>query len=231
VAFANRGGLTQSTFPGGTDPAGTRLLYRGAEADVILGDWQGLEAVYKVRKPLNYRLSALDALIRHQRTLREADMLNRAKRAGVLAPYLYSVDPEQATLVMEYVRGDRVKDLVDRLEAGPLFRLFREFGRATARLHAAGIMHGDLTTANVVQRGADLIFIDFGLSLHSVRVEDHAVDLRLIKETLAGAHPAVAVQAFLALREGYTGEAGPKSASVFTQLGGIERRGRYARVV
>lgn len=198
---------------------------------MVLGDWQGVDAVYKVRRPLEYRLSVLDSAIRHQRTVREAEMLHRAKQAGVAAPYLYHVDPEEATLVMEYVRGDRLKDLIGGLQEAALVESFKDFGRAAAKLHAAGIMHGDLTTANVVRRGKELVFVDFGLSMHSRRVEDHAVDLRLIKETLVGAHPSVALKAFQSLREGYTDESGPKSAVVFTQLGGIERRGRYTRVV
>ena len=198
---------------------------------MVLGDWQGVDAVYKVRKPLEYRLSVLDSAIRHHRTVREAEMLHRAKQAGVAAPYLYHVDPEEATLVMEYVRGDRLKDLIGGLHEAALVELFKDFGRAAAKLHAAGIMHGDLTTANVVRREKELVFLDFGLSMHSRRIEDHAVDLRLIKETLVGAHPSVALKAFQSLREGYTDESGTKSAAVFTQLGGIERRGRYARVV
>ena len=208
-----------------------RLLYKGAEADVILGDWQGLKAVFKVRKPLTYRLRVLDEAIRRQRTVREAEMMHNAKEAGVSSPSLYNVDLPASTLVMEFVGGDRVKDLVPSLSAGQIKSVFFEFGQDVARLHRSGIMHGDLTTANVVRRNGRLVFIDFGLSVRTTRLEDHAVDLRLIKETLVGAHPDVSARALEALNRGYEAVVGrARSRAVLKQLQNIERRGRYARV-
>ena len=219
------------TPPGEADLPPGELIYRGAEADVVRGSWCGLDAVYKVRKPLPYRLKELDDEIRRQRTAREAEMVAAARAAGVESPFLYYVDLPRSTLVEEFVEGERLKDLVSALpprESAPLFRLL---GADAARLHAAGIMHGDLTTANVVRRGRGLVFLDFGLALHSARTEDHAVDLRLIKETIYGAHSAVAARAMAALREGYAGVAGePRARAVFRQLVAVERRGRYARV-
>lgn len=219
------------TSHGEADPRGRRLLYRGAEADVSLGRWQGLEAVFKARKPLPYRLPELDMDIRRHRTIREAEMIHQAKGAGVGAPFLYGVDLRHALLVMEYIRGGRLRDLLlkaDRIEAD---RIFSVFGRDVARLHSFGIMHGDLTTANVVERGGGLVFLDFGLSVRTTRTEDHAVDLRLIKETLSGAHSAVAQHALEALYAGYAEEAGQSRLNaVRRQLQSIERRGRYARV-
>ena len=184
-----------------------------------------------MRKRLVYRLPALDATIRRQRTIREAEMLHRAKRAGVSAPFLYAVDLPTSTLVMEFVDGLRVKDLVPSASVKEVGSIFFEFGVAAARLHQGGLMHGDLTTANVVKRAASLVFLDFGLSVHTTRVEDHAVDLRLIKETLVGAHPAAAASALEALYSGYSSVVGPRRCrSVLRQLQSIERRGRYARV-
>lgn len=208
-----------------------RLLYKGAEADVIQGQWQGLDAVYKVRKPLRYRLAALDDSIRRQRTIHEAEMLHQAKKAGVAAPHIYHVDVSAATLVMEFIEGDRVKDLLGTTSRSDTEVIFHRFGEDVARLHSAGIMHGDLTTANVVRRNGSLVFIDFGLSVRSTRLEDHAVDLRLIKETLLGAHNEVASDALDSLHLGYADLVGPaRSRAVLKQLQNIERRGRYARV-
>jgi Kae1-associated kinase Bud32 len=223
--------LIGSTSPGGVEYPVGRLLYRGAEADVIRGRWQGLDAVFKVRKPLDYRLPILDDAIRRQRTIREAEMIHLAKRAGVTAPFLYNVDVSAATLVMEFVDGERVKDLINSNSRKTMDGFFFEFGSAVARLHSSGIMHGDLTTANVVLRDGSLVFVDFGLSLRTERLEDHAVDLRLIKETLAGAHPDIATAAFEGLYRGYAVVAGAvRSRAVLKQLQNIERRGRYARV-
>jgi len=207
------------------------LLYRGAEADVIHGEWQGLDAVYKVRKPLRYRLQVLDEAIRRQRTIHEAGMIHLAKEAGVATPFLYDVNVATSTLVMEFIKGSRVKDLVGKLGRGEQDAVFSEFGMNTAKLHRAGIMHGDLTTANVVRRGEQLVFIDFGLSVKTSKVEDHAVDLRLIKETIVGAHSEVSTEALEAFNDGYAQVAGSERArAVLKQLQNIERRGRYARV-
>jgi TP53 regulating kinase-like protein len=217
--------------PGEADYASGKLIYRGAEADIMLGEWQGLDAVYKVRKPLEYRLPVIDEAIRRHRTLREAEMIHQAKKAGVDAPNLYHVDPVSATLVMEFVWGDRLRDLIGRISFEELAEVFFAFGRDVANLHSSGIMHGDLTTANVVRRGKGLVFIDFGLSMRSARLEDHAVDLRLIKETVVGAHSGVASAALEAFYRGYSTVAGgARFRQVLKQLQNIERRGRYARV-
>jgi len=198
---------------------------------VVLGDWQGLEAVFKIRKPLRYRLQVLDDAIRRQRTVHEAEMIHLAKNAGVASPFLYNVDIQSSTLVMQFVRGVRVKDLVASLSGSQLDGAFFEFGQDVAKLHRFGIMHGDLTTANVVQSDGRLVFIDFGLSVRTTRLEDHAVDLRLIKETLVGAHPEVSTRALDSLNRGYASVVGPaRSHAVLKQLQSIERRGRYARV-
>ena len=198
---------------------------------MILGEWQGLEAVFKVRKPLTYRLKILDDAIRRQRTVREAEMIHLAKKAGVSSPFLYNVDVASSTLVMEFVKGDRVKDLVPSLSKAQLEQVFSDFGQDVGRLHLSGIMHGDLTTANVVRRDGRLVFIDFGLSIRTSRLEDRAVDLRLIKETLVGAHPDSSTTALVALNDGYASVVGQaQSRAVLKQLLNIERRGRYARV-
>jgi TP53 regulating kinase-like protein len=223
--------LTESTSPGAADYAAGRLLYKGAEADIIHGKWQGLDAVFKVRRPLAYRLKVMDDAIRRQRTIHEADMIHSAKEGGVSSPFLFDVDVPAATLVMEYVKGERVKDLVGTATRKAVRDIFFEFGRSVAKLHEAGIMHGDLTTANVVKRGEELVFIDFGLSVRTTRLEDHAVDLRLIKETLVGAHSLISSVALEALLRGYKEGVGTvRARAAFRQLQNIERRGRYARV-
>ena len=187
--------------------------------------------MFKVRKPLPYRLPVLDDAIRRQRTLREAQMLHQAKKAGVDSPFIYDVDLPAATLVMEYVIGERLRDMLGSMGGEETKRVFFEFGTKTARLHSAGMAHGDLTTANVVKRDGSLVFLDFGLSFRTDRLEDQAVDLRLIKETLVGAHPKISQLALQALFRGYSAFAGQaRFKAVHKQLQGIERRGRYARI-
>jgi len=192
-----------------------------------------MPAVYKMRKPLLYRLPELDKLIRSQRTVHEAQLIHESKLAGVSAPHLYYLSPQDALLVMEYIDGERLKTVL--LEAGlkkaRLDELGEEFGRSIAKLHAAGIMHGDLTTSNVIVDGGVLSLIDFGLAVHSKKLEDQAVDLRLIKETLTGAHNSVSERFLQSLMSGYSAVLGRERAEAATRkLAEIERRGRYARV-
>ena len=219
---------------------GTRVVYRGAEADLLRGRWCGLDAVFKFRRPFIYRLKVLDDAIRRQRTAREAEMIHDAKRSGAHTPFLYFVDIGKALIVMQWVNGRRLKETVSSLSSEGLEHVFAELGGEVARLHASGIMHGDLTTSNILldydNKGTttnnnELTLIDFGLALRTTRLEDRAVDLRLVKETLTGAHSEVASKAYAALLEGYRGEVGPGEVRAVTrQVAEIERRGRYARV-
>jgi TP53 regulating kinase-like protein len=213
-----------------------KLVYRGAEADVFSGRWAGERAIFKFRKPLPYRHPKLDAEIRAQRTVREAEIMHDARGAGVSTPVLYYVSQPESLIVMQEIEGPRLKSLLqseaapDR-GAGSKEAVSSQFGAAVGRLHRGGMMHGDLTTSNVLVDGTGVHLIDFGLATHTVKVEDHAVDLRLIKETLSGAHSEMASRVMAAFMEGYAGEVGEaRAGAVGRKLLEIERRGRYARL-
>jgi len=207
-----------------------KLVYRGAEADIYSGEWAGEKAVYKIRKPLPYRLPELDLAIRHQRTVHEAQILHESKSAGVRSPSLYYVSTSESLIVMEEVAGPRLKSVL-QTSAPDRESVSSEFGTAVGRLHSAGIMHGDLTTSNVIVNEAGVHLIDFGLAIRSVKVEDHAVDLRLIKETLVGAHSEISSAVMKSFLEGYASVVGERRAKeVSRKLVEIERRGRYARL-
>jgi TP53 regulating kinase-like protein len=207
-----------------------RLVYRGAEADIYSGDWAGERAIYKFRKPLPYRLPELDVAIRIQRTAHEAQLLHDAKSAGVRSPSLFYASPREALIVMEEIDGQRLKSVLQAHRADAE-ELSLEFGAAVGRLHGAGIMHGDLTTSNVLVNDEGVNLIDFGLAIRSLRIEDHAVDLRLIKETLVGAHSDVSSRVMKSFLQGYASLVGARrEKDVSRKLLEIERRGRYARV-
>lgn len=198
------------------------LVKKGAEADIYLTEWAGREAVSKVRSPKPYRHQALDASIRKQRTIHEANFLSAAKAAGVASPFVYFVDPVQAEIIMEYVRGKSVKDVLTP-------KVCRDIGRYAAMLHAGNIIHGDLTTSNFIINER-LVLLDFGLAYYSERVEDMATDIRLIKEVFSSAHISVR-NAFSSFVKGYAGVAGKKRTDkILENVKEIEQRGRYARV-
>lgn len=202
-----------------------KLLKRGAEADICLTDWFGRPAVLKVRHPKPYRNPDLDARLRRQRTVREAFMLHAVKSLGVSTPLIYFVDPGRHHIIMEYIEGTPVHSLPAR--EIPIH--CREMGRIAGLLHSDGIMHGDLTTSNFILAGR-LFLIDMGLSRHTIKPEDWAVDMRLIKEMLSSAHAEVLEESWEALTAGYASMM-PRHAEVLRLVSRIEARGRYARVV
>jgi len=200
-----------------------RLVKRGAEADIYLVEWGGKKAVSKVRTPKPYRHQELDAAIRKHRTIHEANFISAAKAAGVMTPFVHFVDPASAEIIMEFVQGDNVRDIIRP-------DLCYEMGRYAAMLHANNIIHSDLTTSNFIAN-KKLVLLDFGLSYYSERTEDMATDIRLIKEVFTSAHIAVK-KAFPRFVEGYASVASKKRRDkILENVKEIEQRGRYARVV
>lgn len=57
-------------------------------------------------------------------------------------------------------------------------------GACVGRLHGAGIVHGDLTTSNIIISEGVPVFIDFGLSYRSDETESQGVDIHVLFQTL-----------------------------------------------
>jgi TP53 regulating kinase and related kinases len=200
------------------------LLKRGAEADIYLINWYDKKAISKVRTPKPYRHAALDNEIRKYRTIHEATMCSAAKVAGVISPFIYFVDPLHSEIIMEFVEGENMKDVLTP-------QLCYKIGVYTALLHINNIIHGDLTTSNFIA-SKKIVLIDFGLSFYSTRMEDKAADIRLIKQVLSSAHISIYEDAYESFTKGYllvTGE--KKTNKVLKNVEEIEKRGRYARIV
>jgi TP53 regulating kinase-like protein len=204
-----------------------KLIRRGAEADILLGRWVGEPAVFKVRTRRPYMLREMDDKMRAARTLREAELLGAAKGVGVSTPLVFHVDVGAYTIVMQYLQGPRLKELL--MGGDPRVDLCGTMGSYLARLHAGGVVHGDPTTSNFILSRGRLAVIDFGLSHRSAAVEDLAVDLHLVKEVFHSAHSGVGGAAIRAFREGYTKEMGAAAEQIWERVNDIERRGRYAR--
>lgn len=199
-----------------------RLVKQGAEADIYLVEWAGKTAVAKIRTPKPYRHKELDQTIRRHRTIHEANFISTAKSTGVRSPFVQFVDPVNAEIIMEFVQGDNVRDVLSP-------DLCHEMGCYAAMLHASNIIHGDLTTSNFIIN-KKLVLLDFGLSYYSERTEDKATDIRLIKEVFSSAHISIK-KAFPRFVEGYASIAGKKSTDhILENVKEIEQRGRYARV-
>jgi TP53 regulating kinase and related kinases len=200
------------------------IIKRGAEADVFLILWYKQMAISKLRNPKKYRNITLDNLIRRRRTIHEANMLHDVKKIGIKTPFLYFVDPNRAEIIMEYIDGENVKDILSK-EIG--FKI----GKYVSNLHNKNIIHGDLNTSNFIKRKEDLYLIDFGLSFYSERMEDMATDIRIIKEILSSAHINIFDETYESFLEGYALVTNNNFKQILKVVKDIEARGRYARVV
>src|SRR5208283_5200607 len=91
------------------------LLKKGAEASLYLADWHGRKVVVKVRAPKKYRPAALDEQIRRYRTVHEPQLMHEAKEAGVPTPLIYLVNVADASITMEFVEGQQIKQLLNQV--------------------------------------------------------------------------------------------------------------------
>ncbi len=186
-----------------------------------------MKALSKIRRPKGYRHPELDNRLRRSRTKAEADIIHRAKRSGVPTPLLYHVDPDNAVIVMEYIDGVKVRDVVDMLSDEERKELFTRIGGYAGRLHGAGIIHGDLTTSNILKQGDRLVFIDFGLAEVSTEVEKRGVDLNLMNRMLTSTHYRHQEELLAAFVEGYRETLGAEAEEALTRMEEVAKRGRY----
>lgn len=197
------------------------LLRKGAEAELYLFEKDGQKVILKRRIPKPYRLPQLDVHIRKTRTRREARLLDRARRVGVRTPRVLRVDDRNMEIEMEYVEGERLKEYL--LRTGD-WRIMKRVGKAVATLNANDIVHGDLTTSNIILSGGDLVFIDFGLGAVSKSIEDKAVDLLCFRRSYFATHPDLP-QGWTAFLEGYRDY--PQAPAVLKRMEEVARRARY----
>ena len=205
------------------------LVKKGAEASLFLEDWQGRRVIMKRRLPKKYRLPEIDEKIRAYRTVHESQLLHYAKKAGVLTPTIFMVDLADSNIIMEFVEGKQVKQILDNLSSEERQSLSRHIGELIGRLHCNSIIHGDLTTSNMIltPRGK-VVFVDFGLGEKTVELELRGVDLHLMKRAFQSTHFCYAEECFNAVLEGYAKVVGVEVAKkVLLKIGEIEKRGRY----
>jgi TP53 regulating kinase-like protein len=155
--------------------------------------------------------------------------MHTARTAGVPTPTVFLVDVSSATIIMEFVRGKLVKELFSQVSESKRRSMCLDIGRLIGRLHLNGIVHGDLTTSNMIVNADEKIyFVDFGLGEKTEELEAKGVDLHLMKRALQSTHFVFAEECFAAVVEGYSRIMGAREAKkVLDNVGEIERRGRY----
>ncbi|MBR5954702.1 MAG: bifunctional N(6)-L-threonylcarbamoyladenine synthase/serine/threonine protein kinase, partial [Methanobrevibacter sp.] len=119
------------------------LIAKGAESNIIKSSYMGKNAVIKARIPKGYRIPEIDSKIRKSRCKLEAKLLSDAKRVGVRTPILYDVDLDEKSILMEEIDGVMLKEVIDD-------KLAYRVGQEIAKLHSADIIHGDITSSNIM---------------------------------------------------------------------------------
>ncbi len=192
----------------------------GAEAII----YKDRNIVLKDRIIKKYRIKEIDIKLRKYRTRREAKVLDKLKLIGVHAPNLISIDDKKMKIKMGFINGEKVRDVLNKQNCA---ELAGEIGKKLAVMHSNDIIHGDLTTSNMIFN-KEIYFIDFGLSFFSNKIEDKAVDIHLLRRALDSKHHFIFRKTFKEIIKSYKRHC-KESDKVLERLKAVEKRGRYAK--
>ncbi|XP_029990291.1 EKC/KEOPS complex subunit TP53RK [Sphaeramia orbicularis] len=222
--------------------SGAELMKQGAEARLYRTRFLGKPTVVKQRFPKRYRHPVLDEKLTHRRTTQEVRSILRCRKAGISAPVVYFVDYASHCIFLEdIVSSSTVRDYIASCpdQDQDLDLLVQKVGRILARMHDEDVIHGDLTTSNMLLRlhpdgtkprhEPDLVLIDFGLSYISALPEDKGVDLYVLEKAFLSTHPNTEAL-FQTLLHSYTA-ASNKSNAVIKKLDEVRLRGRKRSMV
>lgn len=207
--------------------AGVTVRRVGAEAKLDSAVWLGRNVVLKQRVVKGYRHPALDKSLQTFRIKNEVRLMLEARKAGIPVPVIYSVDLPENRIVMEEIPGMRVKDALEIMPEDKARDICLKIGEIAGRLHANNIVHGDLTTSNMLLDGDRIVVIDFSLGSKSSELEDKGVDMHLLEEAFHSAHYKRS-ELYEAVKDSYV-KTYPGGAEVLRKVKEIEKRGRYTR--
>jgi len=196
-----------------------KLIGHGAEAKV----YEKIKSVLKKRVKKGYRHPSIDIRLRKLRTRSEAKLLKKILGLGINVPKVLKSDDKKMLLELEKIEGTKVRDILDGSDEELKKNICKELGKIIKKLHQNEIIHGDLTTSNMIWNGK-LFLIDFGLGKVSTRLEDKAVDIHLLKECLKSKHHFHWLTYWKVFKKSY----GLKKT--FDQLEKVEARTRYNRI-
>jgi Kae1-associated kinase Bud32 len=203
-----------------------KILYRGAEAVICLTRYRGRQMVQKRRVKKSYRIEEIDRQLISSRTREEAKLITLARRCGVSVPLIYDVDLVAGVITMEYLRGKRIKDILNSLAEPERARICGLIGESIAMLHNHDIIHGDITTSNMILFDDRIHLIDFGLGSINGEVEAKGVDLHVLMEAFDSTHSQYP-DCFRQVFEGYEKRFQGDASVVKKKIDDIVRRGRY----
>lgn len=195
------------------------LRYQGAESKLYFGNHSGNPCVIKHRFPKGYRHPILDKKLTKERTKRERRMIEKiASKSKLLSSYMPKVVwSNDSTIIMtEITNCETLNEYIEKSDSN-LESIAKLIGQTVAELHNLGLIHGDLTTSNLLlkrkshlaqsnlsvdteinreevvkkQKFEDshvVVPIDFGLSTGSYHPEERAVDLYVLERAILSTH-------------------------------------------
>ncbi len=173
--------------------------------------------VHKRRIEKRYRVKAIDKWIRKERTKSEAKLISEARRKGVPTPIIFDINDYE--IVMERIEDDLAREVINGA-------ISDKIGEFVGILHKNRIIHGDLTTSNIIMgRDKSIYFIDFGLSFIESSTEARGVDVHVFFQSLGGTYES-SEQLRDAFIKGYM-RTFPNASQVLKRVKEIEQRGRY----
>lgn len=192
------------------------LIAEGAEAKIYKLD-NGI--LKKIRLPKAYRLEIIDLKLRKFRNKREFKILTKLyeNRVNVPKPFEISDKKTDIYFTFEYLKGEVLKDVLTK---ETLFLAFEEI----IKMHNLNVVHGDLTTLNMIKVDNLIYIIDFGLGQFSSKYEDKAVDLNLFFTCIKNEHPDL-FKYKNELIENYLNKV-KDNISIIDKLSKLEKRGR-----
>ncbi|KAJ2684551.1 serine/threonine-protein kinase bud32 [Coemansia spiralis] len=202
------------------------LIRQGAEARVYKTTMpDGRVAVAKQRFSKSYRHPDLDAKLTRGRLNQEARSLKRCKEHGICVPEVIRVDKSSATLFIEFIHGPTLKEwIVANGNPDQENELMATVGRILHQMHSFDVIHGDLTTSNMILDSSNqLVLIDFGLSQISSSAEDKAVDLYVLERAFISTHPN-SERLFATVLEAYS--VSEAARLILRRLEDVRQRGR-----
>jgi len=223
-----------------------KILAQGAEAIIYLED----KKIIKQRISKSYRIPELDNSIRKSRTKAEAKILEKVSKI-IDVPKVIKLDEKNKEIILEFIDGKKLSENLNSFPLKEQKEIMGKIGESVAKLHLAGIIHGDLTTSNMIykfwaggenlreenpnsrvssRRGdgdGKVYFIDFGLGFQNGKIEDKGVDIHLLKQALEEKHFQNWKILFNEFEKTYKKINKKDSKQIFERLNAIEKRGRY----
>ncbi|XP_064640484.1 EKC/KEOPS complex subunit TP53RK-like [Lineus longissimus] len=220
------------------------LLKQGAEGRIFKSELYGLPCIIKERFPKTYRHPALDKSLTAQRTKSEVRCIMRCRANGIRTPVVYFVDLETNKIYMEFIEESiTVRDQIVSIQklhpetyVEKLKTLAEKIGAIVGKMHEKNIIHGDMTTSNMLLKTAvnlqnlELIMIDFGLSYIENVAEDKGVDLYVLERAFLSTHPNTE-KLFNHVLKSYVKHSKGGAVEVMKKLDEVRLRGRKRTMV